>query len=56
MSRGRQSLWGAAWAVDLLWFIIGALAPSIFLISGAVIYGLLLVLFLAADLRSQPED
>jgi hypothetical protein len=55
MSRVHQLLWGAAWAVGLLWFIVGALAPSTFLISGAVVYGLLLVLFLAAELRSQSE-
>jgi hypothetical protein len=34
MSQGRRLLWGAAWGVDLLWFIIGALASNTFLVAG----------------------
>ncbi len=49
-------LWGAAWAVDLLWFIIGALASNAFLVAAAVIYGLVLIAFLAADIRSGREE
>lgn len=54
--QGRQLLWGAAWAVGLLWFVIGALASNAFLVGGAVIYGLVLIAFLAAEARSARED
>jgi hypothetical protein len=56
MPQGRQLLWGAAWGVDLLWFIIGALASNTFLVAGAVIYGLVLIAFLAAEVRPAPDD
>ena len=56
MPQGRQLLWGGAWAVDLLWFIIGVLASNTFLVAGAIIYGLMLVAFLAAEARDAPED
>jgi hypothetical protein len=53
MPQDRQLLWGAAWAVDFLWFAIGALASNTFFVAGAVIYGLVLIAFLAADIRSR---
>ena len=56
MPKGRRLLWGVAWAVDLLWFIIGALASNTFLVAGAVIYGLVVIAFLAAEVRAAPED
>jgi hypothetical protein len=55
MSQGRRLLWGAAWGVDLLWFIIGALASNTFLVAGAVVYGLVLIASLAADIQSRRD-
>ena len=54
--QGRQLLWTAAGAVGVLWLIIGALASNTFLIAGAIIYGLMLIVFLAADAGTAPED
>ncbi len=56
MAQGRQLLWAAAGAVDVLWFAVGARASSTFLVAGAVVYGLLLAVFLAAEVRSRAED
>lgn len=53
---GRQLLWGAAGAIGLMWLIIGVLASNTFLVTGALIYGLALLAFIAADTRSRRED
>ena len=54
MPQGRQVLWGAAWAVGLLWLIIAVSASNSFLAGGALLYGLLLLAFMAAELRAGP--
>jgi len=56
MPQGRQVLWGAAWAVGLLWLIIAVSASNSFLVGGALLYGLLLLLFMAAELRAGPGN
>jgi hypothetical protein len=55
ISEGRR-LWGVACAVGILWLIIAVLASSTFLILGAIIYGLMLVAFLVAEIRPAQED
>ena len=55
MTESRRLLWSVALAVDALWFVIGGISGSTFLAAGALLYALLLVLFLAAEVRSGGE-
>jgi len=55
MTDGRRLLWGVALAVDAMWFVIGGISGSTFLAAGALLYALLLVLFLVAEVRSGGE-
>lgn len=55
MTEGRRLLWSMALAVDALWFLLGGISGSTFLAAGALLYALLLVLFLVAEVRSSGE-
>jgi len=51
----RRLLWGVAWAVDLLFFAVAAGASSQFLGAGAVLYAILLAVFMLAERGSGGE-
>lgn len=52
----RQPEWSIAVAIGLMWVLISTLASSALLLIGALIYGLALAAFIAADARSRPEN
>lgn len=55
-ARDRRLLWGIAWSVAILFLVVAALASNLFLLAGALVYGLLLLAFTWADSRSSGED
>lgn len=52
ISRDRRMLWGLPWAVDILFFAVAAKASNEFVAAGAVLYGVLVTVFMLAEQRT----